>query len=149
MYNCIFSDVGSGVCHSVVQICSYPDMSMLQVDQPIPKDQWIQWDAEAIAQQAAQEIQGSDIDTASNSSDDIILNEVNSDMIIDCDIIESESVNNDLDELPDINQLRAELTILGGSDSPPPNFIAPANYRPATLDIHQSHLLLTVPVKVQ
>ena len=34
--------------------------------------------------------------------------------------------------MPDINQLRAELTILGGSDSPPPNFVAPANHRPAT-----------------
>ena len=107
-------------------------MSMLQVDQPIPRDQWIRWDAEAIAQLAAQDIQGSDIDTASNSSDDTILDEVNSDMIIYCDIVESESVNNDLDELPDINQLRAELTILGGSHNLPPNFVAPANYRPAT-----------------
>ena len=53
-------------------------------------------------------------------------------MIIDCDTVESESVNNDLDELPDINQLGAELTILGGSDSPPPNFVVPANYTPAT-----------------
>ena len=86
----------------------------------------------AIAQLAAQEVQGSDIDTASNSSDDTILYDINSDMIIDCDIVESESVNNDLDELPDINQLRAELTMLGGSDSPPPNFVAPANYTPAT-----------------
>ena len=46
----------------------------------------------------------------------------------------TESVNNsnDLDELPDINQLRAELTLLGGSDSPPPNFVMPTNYTPAS-----------------
>ena len=56
-------------------------------------------------------------------------------MIIDYDIVECESVNtnnNDLDELPDINQLRAELTVLGGSDSPPPNFVFPTNYTPAS-----------------
>ena len=55
-------------------------------------------------------------------------------MIIDYDTVECESVNtnnNDLDELPDINQLRAELTVLGGSDSPPPNFVVPTNYTPA------------------
>ena len=67
-------------------------------------------------------------------------------MIIDYDIVECESVNtniNDLDELPDINQLRAELTVLGGPDSPPPNFVMPTNYTPA-LDIHWPPLL-TVP----
>ena len=56
-------------------------------------------------------------------------------MIIDYDIVDSESVNNnsnDLDELPDINQLRAELSVLRGSDSPPPNFVAPTNYTPAS-----------------
>ena len=71
-------------------------------------------------------------------------------MIIDYDIVDSESVNNnsnDLVELPDINQLRAELTVLGGSDSPPPNFVAPTNYTPASPNIHQPPLL-TVPVKV-
>ena len=40
--------------------------------------------------------------------------------------------NNDLDELPDIKQLRAELTVLGGSDSPPPNFVMQTNYTPAS-----------------
>ena len=79
-----------------------------------------------------------------------ILYKVNADMIIDCDIVESESVNtniNALDELPDINQLRAELTILGGSDSPPPKFVMPLltiDLQP--LDIHQTPPLLTVPV---
>ena len=34
-------------------------------------------------------------------------------------------------ELPDINQLRAELNVLGGSDSPPPDFVMPTNYTPA------------------
>ena len=36
-------------------------------------------------------------------------------------IVNTKSVNhsNDLDELPDIIQLRAEFTVLGGSDSPP------------------------------
>ena len=51
-------------------------------------------------------------------------------MIIDYDIVGCESVNtnnNDLDELPDINQLRAELTAWR-SDSPPPNFVMPTNY---------------------
>ena len=133
MYKCNFRDLDHDVFHSEVQICTYPNMSMVQEGQPIPRDQWIQWNAESIAQLAAQEVQGSD--TASNSSDDTILYNINSDMIINFDIVESESVNNnnnDLDELPDINQLRAELTIIGGSDSPPPNFVAPANYTPTT-----------------
>ena len=135
MYKCIFRDLDHEVFHSEVQICTYPNMSMIQEGQAIPRDQWIQWDAESIAQLAAQEVQGSDIDTASNSSENTILYDVDSDMIIDYDIVECESVNtnnNDLDELPDINQLRAELTVLGGSDSPPPNFVVPTNYTPAS-----------------
>ena len=88
MYKCIFSDLDHDVFHSEVQIYSYPNMSMVQEGQPIPRDQWIQWDAETIAQLAAQEVQGSDIDTASNSSDDTILYDINSDMIIECDIVE-------------------------------------------------------------
>ena len=35
-------------------------------------------------------------------------------------------------DLPDINQLRAELNILGRSDSPPADFIMPTDYYPAT-----------------
>ena len=73
-------------------------------------------DAESIAQLAAQEVQG--IDTASNCSENTILYELDTDMISqnNIEIVNSESVNNsnDLDELPDINQLRAELTVLGG-----------------------------------
>ena len=111
MYKCIFRDLDSEVFHSEVQICSYPNMSILEEDQAVPRDQWIHWDAESFAQLAAQDVQG--LDTASNCSETTILYDVNSDMIIDYDIVECESVNNDmndLDELPDINQLRAELT---------------------------------------
>ena len=78
-------------------------MSMLQEGQAIPGDQWIQWDAESIARLAAQEAQGSD--TASIHSENKILYDVDSDMTIDYDIVECESVdtnNNVLDELPDI-----------------------------------------------
>ena len=135
MYKCIFRDLDHEVFLSEVQICTYPNMSMIQEGQAIPSDQWILCNAESIAQLAAQEVQGSDIDTASNSSENTILYDVNSDMIIDYDIVDSESVNNnsnDLDELPDINQLRVELTVLGGSDSPPPNFVMPTNYTPAS-----------------
>ena len=113
----------------------YPNMSMIQEGQAIPRDQRIHWDAESIAQLAAQEVQGLDTDTASDGSENTILYDVNSDKIIDYDIVYSESVNNnsnDLVELPDINQLRAELTVLGGSDSPPPNFVMPTNYTPAS-----------------
>ena len=88
MYKCIFRDLDPEVFHSEVQICSYPNMSMLQEDQAVPRDQWIHWDAESIAQLAAQEVQG--LDTASNCSETTILYDVNSDMIIDYDIVECE-----------------------------------------------------------
>ena len=111
-------------------------MSMVQEGQYIPRDQWIYWDAESIAQLADQEIQGIDTDTTSNCSENTILYELDTDMISqnNIEIVNTESVNNsnDLDELPDINQLRAELTVLGGSDSPPPNFVVPTNYTPAS-----------------
>ena len=82
----------------------------------------------------AQEIQG--IDTTGNCSESTILYKLDADMISqnNIEIVNTESVNNsnDLDELPEINQLRAELTLLGGSDSPPPNFVMPTNYTPAS-----------------
>ena len=112
-------------------------MNMLQEGQPIPRDQWIQWaSGEHMLTWLPKKSRVSETytNTASNSSDDTILYDINSDMIIDYDI-DSMSVEckcSDLDELPDINQLRAELTIIGGSDSPPPNFVAPANYTLAT-----------------
>ena len=109
-------------------------MNMVQEGQYIPKDQWIHWDAESIAQLATQEVQG--IDTTSYCSESTILYELDADMISqnNIEIVNTESVNNrnDLDELPDINQLRAELTLLGGSDSPPPDFVMPTNYTPAS-----------------
>ena len=73
--------------------------------------------------------------------------------------VETESVNSTVDivELPDINQLRAELSLLGGSDSPPPDFVMPTDYTPSTpiysptspaySPSHQPPLL-TFPVKV-
>ena len=65
------------------------------------------------------------------------------------EIVNNESVNNSngLDELLDINQLRAELTLLGGSDSPPPNFVMPTNYTPASPRYSLASPAL-VPVKV-
>ena len=108
---------------------------MVQEGQAIQKEQWSKWDAESIAQMDAQEYQGSEIDVASINSDNTVLYGIDADMILDYDIVGSESVNNDvnvLDELPDINQLRAELNVLGGSDSPLPNFVMPTNYSPAT-----------------
>ena len=101
-----------------------------------PKRQWSKWDTESIAQVDAQEYQGSEIDVASINSDNIVLYDIDADMILDYDIVGTESVNNDmdvLDELSDINQLRAELNVLGGSDCPPPNFVMSTNYSPATL----------------
>ena len=71
-------------------------------------------------------------------------------MVLDHDIVECESVKtesvqsmNVVPDLPDINQVRAELNILGGSDSPPADFIMPTDYYPSTLDIHQPPLLIT------
>ena len=59
-------------------------------------------------------------------------------MIIDHDI-ECESVHNESvqsanvePDLPDINQVRAELNLLGGADIPPADFIMPTDYYPAT-----------------
>ena len=135
MYKCIFRDPDPEIFHSVVQICTYPDMGMVQEGQAIQNEQWSKWDAESIAQMDAQEYQVSEIDVASINSDNTVLYDIDADMILDYDIVGTESVNNDmnvLDELPDINQLRAELNVLGGSDSSPSNFVMPTNYSPAT-----------------
>ena len=55
------------------------------------------------------------MDTESNCSDSTILYDLDSDMARQNNVI-TESVNNTVDivELSDINQLRAELTLLGG-----------------------------------
>ena len=51
-------------------------------------------------------------------------------MILDHNIVECESVQsmNVVEDLPDIKQLRAELNVLGGSDSPPADLIMPTDY---------------------
>ena len=55
-------------------------------------------------------------------------------MTFECESVQSESVQsaNVVPDLPDINQVRAELNILGGSDSPPADFVMPTDYYPAT-----------------
>ena len=54
-------------------------MSMVQEGQYIPRDQWIHWDAESLAQLAAKEVQG--IDTTSICSESTILYELDTNMI--------------------------------------------------------------------
>ena len=134
MYKCIFRDLDPEVFESHVQICTYPDMGMVQEDQPILKDQWSKWDAESIAQKEAQDNQGIDFDMASVNSDSTVLYDIDGDMILDHNIVECESVQsmNVVEDLPDINQVRTELNVLGGSDSPPADFIMPIDYYPAS-----------------
>ena len=71
---------------------------------------------------------------ASVNSDCTIPYDLDADMILDHDIVECESVQsmNDVPELPDINQVRAELNVLGRSDNPPADFIMPTDYYPAS-----------------
>ena len=109
-------------------------MGMVQEGQPILKEQWSMWDAESIAQQEAQEYQGIDFDMASVNSDSTVLYDIDADMILDHNIVECESVHdmNVVDDLPYINQLRAELKVLGGSDSPRADFNMPTDYYPST-----------------
>ena len=110
MYKCIYRDLDPEVFESHVQICTYPGLSMVQEGQPILKDQWSKWDAESIAQLQAQYYQGIDFDMASVNSDNTILYDIDADMILDHNIVECESVQsmNDVPELPDINQVRAD-----------------------------------------
>ena len=81
-----------------------------------------------------QDYQGIQFDIVSINSDSTVLYDIDADMILDHDIVECESVQsmNVVPDLPDINQVRAELNILGGSDSPPANFIMPTDYYPST-----------------
>ena len=107
MYKCIFRDLDPEVFDSHVQICTYPDMGMVQEGQPILKDQWSKWDAESIAQKEAQDNQGIDFDMASVNSDSTVLYDIDADMILDHNIVECESVQsmNVVEDLPDINQV--------------------------------------------
>ena len=50
-----FRDLDPEIFKSVVQICMYPDMGMVQEGQAIQKEQWSKWDAESIAQMDVQE----------------------------------------------------------------------------------------------
>ena len=114
----------------------YPGLDRVQENQAILKDEWSKWDIVTIAENEATEYQGIlHVDVTSVDSESTIAYDINSDMIIDYDIeCESDSVqsaNVDLN-LPDINQVRAELNLLGGSDSPPADFIMPTDYYPAT-----------------
>ena len=56
------------------------------------------------------------MESESNCSDSTILYDLDSDMTSQNNVV-TESVNNTIDDLPDVNQLRTELTLLGGSDS--------------------------------
>ena len=134
MYKYIFRDLDLEVFESHVQICTYPDMGMVQEGQTILKDQWSKWDAESIAQKETQDNQGIDFDMPSVNSDSTVLYDIDADMILDHNIFESESVQNMnvVESLPDINQVRAELNVLAGSDSPPADFIMPTDYYPAS-----------------
>ena len=139
MYKCIFSGLDPEVFHSQVQLCTYQGLDMVQEGQAIMKDQWAKWDIVTIAENEATDYQGIlHVDVVSIDSESTIAYDINSDMIIDhdieCESVQSESVQsaNVVPDLPDINQVRAELNLLGGSDSPPADFIMPTDYYPAT-----------------
>ena len=71
-------------------------------------------------------------------------------MILDHNIVECESVSDMnvvmdvVDDMPDFNQLRAELTVLGGSDIPPADFVMPTDYYPSTPRYSPISSMLTV-----
>ena len=149
MYKCIFRHLDPEVFESHVQICTYPGLSMVQEGQPILKDQLGKWDTESIAENETQDYQGIQFDIVSIDSDSIIPYDMDAYMILDHDIVECESVQSMkvVESLPDINQVRAELNVLGGSDSPPAYFVMPTDYYPASLDIHQLLLLIVQACK--
>ena len=137
MYNCIFRDLDPEVFHSHVQLCTYPGLAMAQEGQAIPKDQWAKWDIVTIAENEATDFQVIiQVDIVSIDSESTIAYDIDADMILDHDIVECENESvqsaNVVPDLPDINQVRTELNILGGSDSPPADFIMPTDYYPAT-----------------
>ena len=136
MYKCIFSGLDPEVLHSQVQLCTYQGLDMVQEGQAIMKDQWSKWDIVTIAENEATEYQGIlHVEVTSVDSESTIGYDINSDMIIDHDIeCENDSVQsaNVVPDLPDINQVRAELNLIGGSASPPADFIMPTDYYPAS-----------------
>ena len=139
MYNCIFRDLDPAVFQCQVQICTYPDLDRVQESQAIQKDQWGQWDIKTIAENEAEEYQDQGIQfdivsIHSVDSESTIPYEINADMIIDHDLVECESVQsmNEVTELPEFDDVRAELNVLGGTDSPPADFVMPTDYYPAS-----------------
>ena len=110
---------------------------MVQEGQAILKDQWAKWDIVTIAENEATDYQGIiQVDIVCIDSESTIGYDIDADMIVDNEIVECENESvqsaNVVPDLPDINQVRAELNILGGSDSPPADFIMPTDYYPAT-----------------
>ena len=136
MYKCIFSGLDPEVFHNQVQLCTYPGLDRVQEDQAILKEEWSKWDIVTIAENEATEYQGIlHVEVTSVDSESTIGYDISSDMIIDYDIeCESDSVQsaNVEPDLPDINQVRAELNLLGGSACPPADFIMPIDYYPAS-----------------
>ena len=139
MYNCIFRDLDPAVFQCQVQICTYPDLDRVQESQAIQKDQWGQWDIKTIAENEAEEYQDQGIQfdivsIHSVDSESTIPYEIDADMIIDHDLVECESVQsmNEVPELPEFDDVRAELNVLGGTDSPPADFVMPTDYYPAS-----------------
>ena len=145
MYKCIFRDLDPAVFQCQVQICTYADLDRVQMDQAIQKDQWGQWDIQTIAENKATDYQaqGIEFDIVSIHSVDsvdavdsesTIPYHITSDMIIDHDLVEYESVQslNEIPALPECDDVRAELNVLGGTDSPPADFVMPTGYYPAS-----------------
>ena len=116
-----FSSLDPEVFHSQVQLCTYPGLDMVQEGQAIMKDQWSKWDIVTIVENEATEYQSIlHVDVVSINSDSTIAYDITSAMIIDhgieCESVQSESVQsaNVVPDLPDINQVRAELNLLVG-----------------------------------
>ena len=112
MYKCIFRDLDPEVFASHVQLCTYPELNMVQEGQVIQKDQWAKWDIVTIAENEATDYQGIQFDIVSINSESTIAYDIDADMILDhnideCESVQSESVQsaNVVLDLPDINQV--------------------------------------------
>ena len=117
MHKCIFRDLDREVFDSHVQLCTYPGLDMVQEGQAILKDQWAKWDIVTIAENEATDYQGIiQVDIVSIDSESTIGYDIDADMMVDHDIVECENESiqsaNVVPDLPDINQVRAELNIL-------------------------------------
>ena len=147
MYKCIFRNLDPAVFDCQVQICTYKDTDRLQMNQGIDKSQWGLWDVQTIAEKEAANYHAQEFDIVSMTSDtdsdsvysieseNTIVYDITSEMIIDCDIdldnMNEQSVN-EIPALSNLETLRAELNVLGGNESPPADFVMPDNYYPAS-----------------